>query len=335
MSIVAAKAGALTTLQDLGRFGYQRFGIVVGGAMDEMSHRAANLLVNNAETEATLEITLMGPSLVFGETALIAICGADLSPHVGVERLPMGRPVLLRAGSRLDFGVRKSGCRAYLAIHGGYKVDLLMHSKSTYVRGGFGGFEGRPLHKGDELMVDQHDAERVYPALGRMLEGSDASFVSLPVLTAGTVELAQGAQPIRVMRGQQWEKFSSDAQSKFTTREFRVTPDSDRMGFRLDGEKIVPLQAIEMISEAVAFGTVQVPPDGNPIVLMADRQATGGYPKLADVASVDLPALAQLMPNQRIRFELISVDQAQELYLERERRIRAIAESATALMRGS
>lgn len=334
MSIVVVKPGALTTLQDLGRFGYQRFGVVVGGAMDEWSHRTANVLVGNDDNEATLEITLMGPCLVFNETVLLAICGADLSPHVGAQQVPMGRPVLLRAGSRLDFGARRSGCRAYLAIHGGYEVDLLMRSKSTYVRGGFGGFKGRALRKGDELTIAARDAERVYPVLGNMLAGTDLAFVSLPVAMAHLAEQPQAPQPVRIMRGQQWESFSCDTHAKFTAHDFRVTPNSDRMGFRLEGEKVVALHAIEMISEGVAFGTVQVPPDGNPIVLMADRQATGGYPKIADVASVDLPALAQLMPNQRVRFELISVEQAQDLYLERERRLQGIADSVTTLRRG-
>jgi len=324
MKVVVAKPGALTTLQDLGRFGYQRFGIVVGGAMDEWSHRTANVLVGNDENEATLEITLMGPSLVFDETALVAICGADLSPHVGADAVPMGRPVLLRGGSRLDFGMRKSGCRAYLGVHGGFEVAPLMHSKSTYVRGGFGGFQGRALRKGDALTVDAPDAAGIYPELGRRLAGSDVAFVAAP-LAADVLQPVTGVQEIRVMHGQQWDAFSKDAQATFTSSEFRVTPNSDRMGFRLEGEKIFPAQAIEMISEGVAFGTVQVPPDGNPIVLMADRQATGGYPKIADVASVDLPALAQLMPNQRVRFAPVSVEESQELYLAREQKIRRLA----------
>jgi antagonist of KipI len=335
VTIFVAKPGALTTLQDLGRFGYQRFGIVVGGAMDEWSHRASNILVGNDESEATLEITLIGPSLVFAEASLLAICGADLSPRVGAQALPMGQPVLVRAGSRLDFGMRKSGCRAYLAVRGGFEVEPLMHSKSTYVRGGFGGFEGRALRKGDELVVAAVDAQQFYPELSRLLDNGADPFATLPAASVGAIATTQEVQPIRVVRGQQWGKFSPDAQSKFAASEFRVTPNSDRMGFRLEGEKIVPLQAIEMISEGVAFGTVQVPPDGNPIVLMADRQATGGYPKIADVASVDLPPLAQLMPNQRIRFELITVEQAQGLYLAREQLLQRIADTTRPFKRGS
>jgi antagonist of KipI len=335
VSILVVRPGALTTVQDLGRFGYQRFGVVAGGVMDEWSHRAANLLLGNDENEASLEITLMGPSLVFGETSLIAICGADLSPRVGDQALPMGRPILLKAGSRVDFAARRTGCRAYLAVRGGYKVPPVMHSKSTYVRGGFGGFHGRALRKGDELETLAVDAESHFPQLRRLLRTVDAAFAapssSLMPLLGDTMG---GSQVVRTIAGQQWDQFSSESKTAFTTSAFRITPNSDRMGFRLQGATLRLRKPIEMISEGVTFGTVQVPPDGDPIVLMADRQATGGYPKIANVASVDLAVLAQLMPSQNVRFAVVSLEEAQRLYLQREHDLRRISRAAETLRQG-
>jgi len=319
VSVRVAKPGALSTLQDLGRFGYQRFGVVVGGAMDEWSHRAANLLVGNRESEATLEITLIGPSLTFADTALIALCGADLSPRIGERPLPLHRPVLLRGGSQLDFGRRQSGCRAYLAVRGGYHVAPVMDSKSTYLRAGFGGFEGRALRKDDEIPIGADDAEDYYPELGQSLrEGGDPFCAPSWAFAPSFAFAAETSQTIRVVAGQQWGALTDGAQTQFVSSAFRITPNSDRMGYRLEGPKLDLRKPIEMISEGVTFGTIQLPPDGNPIVLMADRQTTGGYPKIANVASVDLPSLAQMMPDQRVRFELISLDEAQRLYLARE-----------------
>lgn len=335
MSIQVAKQGVLSTLQDLGRFGYQRFGVVAGGAMDEWSHRVANLLVGNPEREATLEITLLGPSLKFQETTLIAICGAGLSPRIGERAVPQGRPVLVRAGSQLDFGRRESGMRAYLAVHGGFDVAPVMNSKSTYLRGAFGGFNGRALRKGDEIPIGAGNAERPFPRLARMLrENAD------PFATPGDPLLPPTAPPgnpprtVRVMAGQQWQAFTGEAQTRFLAGEFRISPQSDRMGFRIDGPKLALREPLEMISEAVAFGTIQVPPDGNPIILMADRQTTGGYPKIADVASVDLPVVAQTMPQHTVRFALISLEEAQQLYLAREAEIDRVRRTVEQLAQG-
>ena len=324
MTIRVVKPGALSTLQDLGRFGYQRYGVIVDGAMDEWAHRAANLLVGTLESEATLEITLIGPSLAFDERAVIAICGADLSPRIGERDVPMDRPVRLRAGSLLEFGRRRGGCRAYLAVRGGYSVTPVMESKSTYLRGGFGGFEGRALRKGDTITIGEAADDAPVSAL----RDSDAPFVApASAWVARSRSAATEVQTVRVVQGAQWPFFSESARRAFTTAEFTLTPSSDRMGYRLEGAKLATRDPIEMISEGVSFGTIQVPPDGNPIILMADCQTTGGYPKIAQAASVDLPILAQMMPGQTMRFELISLDLAQELYLAREREFRLLRES--------
>ena len=327
MTIRVHKPGALSTLQDLGRYGYQRYGVIVDGAMDEWAHRVANSLVGNPESEATLEITLVGPSLEFDQSAVIAICGADLSPRVGDRDLPMDRPVRLRAGAVLEFGRRRSGCRAYLAVAGGYRVSPVMGSKSTYLRGGFGGLDGRALRRGDVLEIGEASGSLLLPCAT-----GDAPFMAPASPWVARNGHDGGEGPIvRIVKGPQWPLFSERAQRELTACEFTMTPNSDRMGYRLEGAKLATREPIEMISEGVTFGTMQVPPDGNPIILMADFQTTGGYPKIAQAASVDLPVLAQMMPGQTMHFEMISLDLAQQLYLSREREFEMIRESSAHL----
>jgi biotin-dependent carboxylase-like uncharacterized protein len=200
-------------------------------------------------------------------------------------------------------------------VHGGFAVPAVMGSRSTYVRGGFGGHAGRALRKGDVLPLGAGVPAQVYPQRGAVPAG--AGFVAVDV---GPLPTAAGASPrvVRVVAGQQWDAFGAEAQHCFVASSYRLSPQSDRMGLRFDGPALALREPLEMISEAVAFGTVQVPPDGKPIVLMADRQTTGGYPKIAAVASVDLPRLAQLAPLDDVRFERVTLAQAQQLDLARE-----------------
>jgi biotin-dependent carboxylase-like uncharacterized protein len=332
MTIQVIKPGALSTIQDLGRVGYQHLGVVVGGAMDPWSHRMANLLVGNDEQEATLEVTLMGPSLKFDVTTLLAICGADLAPRIGDTALPMGRPVLVRGGSQIDFGRRRTGARAYLAVRGGYQVAPVLHSKSTYVRGAFGGLDGRALRKGDEIATGACNPDDCYPQLARALSESAAPFVAHPAaLVAPHADSA--LQIVRVIAGQQWDAYTEEAQAQLVGGDFRIGVQSDRMGYRLEGQTLALRSPLEMISEAVCFGTIQVPPDGDAIILMADRQTTGGYPKIASVISVDLPLLAQMMPHQALGFTLVTLDEAQQLYLAREQEASRIRQSIEQIKR--
>jgi biotin-dependent carboxylase-like uncharacterized protein len=315
MSIDVIKPGALSLLQDRGRFGHQRFGVVVGGAMDEWSHRCANALVGNEHDEATLEATLIGPSLQFAKEQVIALCGADLSARIGEAAVPLGRALAVRAGARLDFGKRVHGMRVYLAVRGGFAVPLVMDSRSTYLRGAFGGFQGRALRKGDVLPVG---GPQITP--GERARLGERDFVELhPPGVAGAPQGPRDAVRLRFIPGPQWDWFSEPARAEFVAAEFRISPQSDRMGCRLEGPALERAQGQEMISEGVTFGTVQIPPDGRAIVLMADRQTTGGYPAIGNVASVDLPLLAQLAPQQALRFEPIALEEAQQLYLVRER----------------
>lgn len=312
-SIQVLKPGVQSQLQDLGRFGFQDLGVPVCGAMDEWSHRLANLLAGNALDEATLEMVLMGPSLVFDTATQIAITGADLSPRLDGEPVAMHERISVAAGSQLDFGRRVSGLRAYLAVRGGFAVAPVMGSRSTYVRGGFGGFEGRALRKGDVLPIAE--AEPALPAPRLALPSR------LPSADPGAVAT------VRVVTGEHWARFPAETQALFTEAIYKINPQSDRMGYRLDGPALQRGDNVELISEAMSFGTIQVPADGLPIVLMAERHSAGGYLKIAHVISVDLPLMAQLAPQQQLRFECVDLPAAHTLYLQREHQLAQLRET--------
>lgn len=313
MKMSVIRAGVQTTVQDRGRYGFQRFGVPVSGAMDGYSLEVANLLVGNGRDAAGLEMTLVGPALEFDADTLIAICGADLSPHVGASPVPNMKPVWLRKGSCLDFGHSRLGCRAYLAVAGGVDVPAVLGSRSTYQRAALGGIEGRAVKRGDSIAVLPVDEHR-FPALHTQLSKSNAEFTS-PHWSASLhpERMSRAPQTIRFVAGRHWELLSQDARSLFASAEYVVGTSSDRMGYRLDGAPLKRDEVPDSESEATAFGTIQLPPDGKPIVLMADRQTIGGYPRVGEVASVDLPLLAQLKPLDRLHFERISLGEAQRL----------------------
>ncbi|MBC8006498.1 MAG: biotin-dependent carboxyltransferase family protein [Prolixibacteraceae bacterium] len=327
MSITVLKPGMLSTLQDGGRYGFQHLGVPVSGAMDFFSHRIANILAANGAGEATLEITLRGPRLRFDEDALIALCGADLSPSIDGIPAPEGKAIRVQAGAVLDFGDSVAGCRAYLAIHGGFDVPVVMGSRSTYDTAHIGGLEGRALRRGDVLPLGSATSS-VYPGLARTLAASKRSFAAPKWAVNQHIEkLGRSLQIVRILAGRHWDAFPTASREGLTAQVFRIAPDSNRMGCRLDGADDIAGGVGEILSEAVTFGTIQVPPSGKPIVLMADRQTVGGYPKIAEVVSVDLHLLAQLRPGDRLRFELVSLAQAQALWLKREQEIITIREA--------
>jgi antagonist of KipI len=326
MSLKVHRAGILTTLQDRGRYGYQRYGMPVGGVMDEHSHRLANLLVGNPEGEATLEFTLAGPRLEFTQSALIAICGGDFAPTISGREVPLARPVLVRAGSVLDLAVCRLGCRAYLAVGGGFDVPVVMGSKSTYLPGGIGGYQGRSLRRGDELQI-KPASTTLYPSLQRALQTAENFVCPKWSVHANSALLAHDHHRIRFMQGRHFMLFSEASRSQITSAEFRIAANSDRMGYRLEGPSLSLNQPGDILPEAVTFGSIQVPSDGKPIVLMANRQTTGGYPLIGEVASIDLPLLAQLPPGATLRFEPITLEQSQQLYLQREREMALMREA--------
>lgn len=325
MYIRVKAAGMLTTVQDLGRFGLQKYGVLISGAMDAAALRMANLLAGNEEGEAALEITLLGPQLEFEKGAVIALAGGDLSPSIDGMAIPLWRPVYVPAGSTLKFGRVLSGCRAYLAISGGIAVPKAMGSRSTYLRAGIGGVHGRALEAGDVLETGE--------SVEWFKTCSDKTVV-MPWGAGHSIRPAYQENPvIRVVRGPEFDKFSAESKQRLWTEPFRVTTQSDRMGYRLADVPLAVAAPVEMISSAVSMGTIQIPPEGNPIVLLADRQTVGGYPRIAHVISVDLPLIAQVRPGGCIRFTEVTQEEAQELYVKREQEIAQFRQGLSLRMR--
>jgi antagonist of KipI len=305
MTIAVTRPGMLSTFQDHGRHGLQHLGVPVCGAMDQRAHRLANLLVGNTGDEATLEMTLMGPTLAFEANGCVAVCGADFGATRNGEPLPMNRPIVVRSGDVLAFGNASHGARAYLAAHGGFDVDAPMGSRSTYLRGRFGGHDGRALRKGDRIRL-----ARTLHAAG--LDSLAQALWAARLYLSGPIA-APTRSNVRIVKSSLWGEFSDESRDALLTQPFRIASDSDRMGYRLAGPALALVETREMLSEAATFGTIQVPPGGQPIVLMADRQTTGGYPKIAHVASCDLPIVAQMAPGHWLRFRLVDLDEARRL----------------------
>lgn len=316
MTIRILKPGMLSSFQDEGRTGHQPLGVSVVGAMDQRAHRLANTLVGNVTDLASLEITITGPTLQFTQACCIALCGADLSPTLNGKPIAMNRPLIIRPQDELQFGARKHGTRAYLAVHGGFSIPDVLGSQSTYLRSHFGGWHGRALKRGDEIPL-----QRPLKEIGKDGNGLEAlalALWSVKLYLPGVISGSTRAR-IRLIKSQQWDEFTPASREALLTQPYRISPDSERMGYRLQGPDILMSKPRQMISEATTFGTIQVPAGGQPIVLMADRQTTGGYPKIAYVATVDLPLLAQMGPGDIMQFELVSLEAAQALDTARTR----------------
>ena len=330
-TMLIERPGMHSVLQDMGRLGHQQYGVSVNGPMDEWSHRLANALVGNAEDAAVLECTLSGPRLSFSENTLIALCGARMNVTADGRPVPYDCAVLLRRGVVLDVGERLRGARVYLAVRGGLATEPVLGSRSTNVRAGFGGFHGRALRKGDCLPLSAISRDVPTLPIERCMVQSGLPLVSaLPVDVTPPTAPADG---LRFIPGPHWHAFTAQAQQSFTRQPYEVTPQSDRMGSRLRGPALMLEQPMELVSEATVFGTVQVPPDGQPIVLMADRQSAGGYPKIGYVASADLPALAQAMPGDALRFTPVTQEDAEKLWQCFEDRLLQARESAAGALR--
>lgn len=303
MGIRVLKAGMLTTVQDLGRTGYQSQGFSVAGVMDVRSFKIANLLLDNPENEAVLEFTLIGPTLQFTSETIIAITGGDFSPTINGEPAPMYEAVYMHRGDILKFGSARTGSRGYLAFSSYLDVPVVMGSRCTNLKSKIGGFKGRKLK--DEDYIGFRMKRRYLPYfLSRKLKPDDFSAES---------------ETLRVILGPQDEMFSKQGIDTFLSQEYVVTSDFDRMGCRLEGPFIAAKDKADMISDGIAYGSIQVPSHGKPIILLSDRQTTGGYPKIATVASVDIPKLVQRKTDHKIRFTAISVQEAQKLYREEEK----------------
>jgi antagonist of KipI len=283
MSLLVIRPGMLTTVQDLGRWGCQHSGVPVAGPMDSYSHRLANQLLGNDPDAAALEITLIGPELEASEPATCVVEGARFEATVNGKPVQAHQPFVIPAGQRLKFGPRQRGIRATVAVLGGFDLPREFGSRSTSLVSGMGPFDGRPLRAGDVLPVGT-PPESPHVSNGRPLTMPD------------------GGAILRVIRGPHDSRFARAALEQLFTARFRITPQSNRMGYRLEGPPLVHSDSSDILSDATPIGSLQVPPSGQPILLMADRQTTGGYPKIATVITADLPTAGQLAPGDWIEF---------------------------------
>ena len=309
MSVHVLAPGLLTTVQDRGRTGWRHLGVGCAGALDAHAHLLANLLVGNDADAATLEITLAGPRLRFEHATRIALCGADIDARCDGVPLPTARPIRLTAGSTLTLGACRRGARAYLAVAGGIAVPPVLGSRSTDLRGGFGGCEGRPLQTGDVL------------PLGATPKANTTDVLDIAHWWIDDRVDAPFDGAVRVLPGADATK-PADGLCRAT---WRVAAASDRQGLRLEGDALQPMDARERISSPVAPGTVQLPPDGRPIVLLADAQTHGGYPRIAHVIRADLPQLAQLRPGDVVRFAPCTPAEAQAAWRAQQHALARLA----------
>jgi biotin-dependent carboxylase-like uncharacterized protein len=295
----ALKPGLFTTVQDLGRFGYLRYGVPISGAMDTFSHTIANLLVDNSPAHACLEMTLIGAELQALTETQIALAGGEISAKINDVDAPMWQTLNISEGDIISFGRMRNGCRVYLAVRGGVDVPLVLGSRSTYVRGGFGGIEGRQLKAEDT--VDGFRARSVTKRFSMLKE-----------------QIPQFADQVRVhvILGPQDDMFTEKGVETFLSNQYEITLEADRMGYRLEGPVIEHKGKADIVSDALLPGAIQVPKSGKPIVIMRDAQTTGGYPKIAAVATSDVWRLGQAKPSITVSFEKITMKEGYEKFLK-------------------
>lgn len=308
-AVSVIKPGMLTTVQDAGRWGYQARGVPVAGPMDPVSHRLANALVGNGRGAALLEITLIGPELEFEDERLVAITGAQFELWLDGRQAPSQAPFTVCAGSRLRFGSRQLGARAYLAVSGGIAVPETLGSRSTHLVSAMGGVGGRALVGGDRLPLGDPSSD------GPALAPHDA-IAPLPDRHA----------TLRVLPGPQVDYFTPDALDVLQSAPYVVAGNSDRMGFRLQGPRLTHARGADIISDATPLGVLQIPASGQPILLMADRQTTGGYPKIATVIAADMAVAGQLAPDDTITFAVCTRADAMKALIAQERVLMAVEE---------
>ena len=303
-TVHVVKPGLLTTVQDLGRWGWQERGIPVSGPMDPFSHRLANLLTGNDRGAAALEITLIGPEIGFDGDCVVAVAGARFALTVDGRAVPMLEPVHVPAGGRLRFGARTAGSRAYLAFAGGIEVPPILGSRATHVPSAMGGYKGRALAAGDRLPIGAARSRPPRPRTPLAVPPDD--------------------NRLRVLPGPQHDRFVAAALDALQSAPYALEQDSDRMGYRLSGPPLVHRNAADIISDPTPFGALQVPASRLPLLLMADRPTTGGYAKIATVISADLPVAGQLGPGDSVRFEVCTPAAALSALIAQERQLLAL-----------
>lgn len=303
MSIQIISPGALTTVQDYGRTGYGEIGFSPSGSVDSHAMEAANILVGNIMGEAVLECTLFGPTLQFTKDNVIAVTGADMSPKVNDSAIPMYTAAAVKAGDTLTLTFAAKGCRSYIAFSGGLKIEEYLGSKSTNLKCKVGGYCGRPLKSNDEI-------EFIRPV--SLLPCMEKRILTMPDMDAAV-------KTVRVVMGPQEDYFIPEGICTFERETYKLTNDSNRMACKLSGPVIASKQATDIISDGIALGSIQVSSNGQPMVMLSDRQTTGGYAKIATVISVDIPVLAQCKPGDEISFKSVTLKEAQKLYKKHDK----------------
>lgn len=294
MTFKVVNPGMFSTIQDAGRFSYQTFGFSPSGVLDYRAHKLANRLLGNEDDAAVLEMTLLGVELQAQKDIVISTSGAEASVTIDGNRYNHGTAIKLMKGETLKVGKCENGSRTYLAALGGFDVPEILGSRSTHTRSGIGGFEGRTLKSGDVLKA----------------AGGDFSDGLKQIRTFESDNI------IRIIPGQQYDRFEEDVQRKLFSSEYTITKDSDRMGVRLDGPGLQTDEGHDVLSEPTQLGSIQVPKNGQPIILLNDRQTAGGYARIATVALADIPKLVQKSPGEKLTFKEIDVDEATKLYKE-------------------
>jgi antagonist of KipI len=320
MSVLVKNPGLLTTVQDAGRYGFSHLGISSCGAADAAAFRIANLLVGNEENAAALEMTLLGATLEFEEAAVIAVTGANCDCRLNDEIAPMWEPMKIAAGEFLTCAGMKTGARVYIAVQGGFAITQVMGSASTDLAGRFGGHGGRKLLKGDMLRV-----RKKRPSFGR--KSTRKSPRKTPRFPVAALETLYPGGPIRVTKGAQQEWFGAEAFEKLFSLAYAVSDDSDRSGLRLKGETIRPRNTKQLLTDGIPLGAIQVPQDGQPIILFVDQHTTGGYPKIANVIAADMHRVGQLRPHDPVRFAEVTIAEATELFRKQEEWLKRIFNS--------
>lgn len=298
------KPGLFSTVQDAGRIGYQQYGVIVSGAMDAVAFRIGNALLKQ-QNKAAIEMTLLGGSYEFEKKTAIVLAGGKMHATVNDNQVPMYKVIPINRGDVLKCGAIRKGARSYLCIAGGFSVDEILGSRSTYLKAGLGGFHGRPLQASDSIPYGKS---------------------TIPYHTYQIkVDSFYERKPIRLLKGTEWHEFSPQMQQHFIEQHYTISLEADRMGYRLEGQSAISLEKpFNLLSEAVTIGTIQLPPSGQPILLMADRQTAGGYPKIAQIITADLHRVAQLIPKQPLHFELVTLEQAERAYFQLEQQLRLL-----------
>ncbi len=304
MSIIVQKEGILSTVQDLGRSGFRSSGINPGGAMDKIAARLINVLLGNNESEAVLEMHFPAPEILFEKDAVFALGGADFGAKLNNKNLENWKSYFAEKRSVLKFTGKNFGNRAYFSVTGGFEIEKWLGSASTNLTAEIGGFRGRHLQKRDRLGFKQKIIH-IKQKFNYKIAGS-------------LIPIYNRFPTVRVVAGAEFELLEASSEQFFSRQSFTITQNSNRMGFRLEGAPLKLLCNKELVSSAVSFGTIQLLPDGQMIILMADHQTSGGYPRIANVCEIDLPLVAQLGANDKIAFHIISLEEAENLFLQRE-----------------